>query len=298
MVSDGVLSPSHRVEWKRALRDAWLLWIGAAALALPTLLTLAREYWSIETGGHGPIVLATGIWLIVRARHDVVAAARPGHSTLAGLGLGACLLGYVFSRMTGWLGVECMCVYGAFIAIFYYHAGARALRLLWFPLVYFVFMFPQPETLILPLSHVLKLGLTSSAVSLLSSLGYQVGQGGVVIYIDQYELLVATACSGLNSLIGLGAIGVFYAYIRYDGNWRASWPLLVLIAPIAIVANFIRVLVLILVTHYFGDHVAQVYVHDIAGVMLFSLAVAMMMGAAAGIDWVRERRTPRGELRA
>lgn len=275
---------------RRIVARGWFLWLGAAILALPTLATLAREYWSIETGGHGPIVLATGIWLLARQRHAVAAVAERGDPRLTALLLVPALIGYVFARITGMLGIECMGVYVAFAAIFYYHAGWRALRLLWFPLVYLLFMFPQPETLILPFSHMLKLGLSSAAVSLLSWLGYPVGHGGVVIYVDRYELLMATACSGLNSLIGLGAIGIFYAYMRYDGDWRASLPLLLTLAPIAVFANFVRVLLLILVTWYFGERVAQVYVHDIAGILLFMLAVALLLLADAIIGHVRRRR--------
>lgn len=282
--------PVSLADARRILARAWFLWLGVAFFALPTLVTLAREYWSIETGGHGPIVLATGIWLLVRQRHAVAVVAEPGDPRLTTLLLAPALIGYVFARITGMLGIECMGVYVAFAAIFYHHAGWRALRLLWFPLVYLLFMFPQPETLILPFSHLLKLGLSGAAVSLLSWLGYPVGHGGVVIYVDRYELLMATACSGLNSLIGLGAIGIFYAYMRYDGNWRASLPLLLSLAPIAVFANFVRVLLLILVTWYCGERVAQVYVHDIAGILLFMLAVALLLLTDAIIGHVRRRR--------
>ena len=279
-----------RSHMRQMLMRGWFLWLGAAILAVPTLVKLAQEYWSIETGGHGPIVLATGVWLLIRQRHAIAAVARPGDARITALLLVPALLGYVFARITGMLGIECMGVYVAFAAIFYFHAGWAAVRLLWFPLVYFLFMFPQPETLILPFSHVLKLGLSSAAVSLLSQFGYPVGHGGVVIYVDRYELLVATACSGLNSLIGLGAIGVFYAYFRFNGNWRASLPLLLVLPFIAVFANFIRVLLLILVTYYFGERVAQVYVHDVAGMMLFMLAMAMLLGADALIQRIRHRR--------
>lgn len=268
---------------------SWMLWLGAAALAVPTIVRLAQGYWSDETGGHGPIVLATGIWLFVRARHDVAAVARPGVAWLAWFVFWGSLLGYLLARNTGMLGVECLGVYGMFLAVFYYHAGYPGVRLLWFPLIYLLFMFPQPETLILPLSQVLKLGLSGAAVSVLSAFGYAVGNGGVVIYVDQYELLVASACSGLNSMIGLSAICVFYAYIRYGGDWRASLPLLVTVLPIALFANFVRVLVLILVTHYFGIRVAEAYIHDIAGIMLFALAVAMMLGVDTLLEWRRAR---------
>jgi exosortase len=292
VIARDVRTPSGSLaERGRRVASAWLLWIGAAALIIPTIMQLAQQYWSAEEGGHGPIVLATGVWLLVRSRHAVRAVAQPGNPFLSFLALGASLLGYVFAHMTGMLGPQSLCVYVALLAIFYYHAGWRAVRLLWFPLVYFLFMLPQPETLILPLTHALKLGLSTAAVSVLGAFGYAVGHGGVVLYVDQYELLVASACSGMNSLIGLGSIGVFYAYLRYDGDWRAAAPLLLAIVPIALIANFVRVLLLLLVTHYFGIRIAYTYVHDMAGIIMFTIAVTLLLCTDRLISWRRERRT-------
>lgn len=291
LAHDAALTSARRANDLRRLQSAWLLWLGAASLIVPTIAELAQQYWSIEEGSHGPIVLATGVWLLLRARMSVRAVAVPGSPAVAFVAFGGSMVGYIFAHMTGMLGPQALCVYVAFLAVFYYHAGWRALRLLWFPLVYLLFMLPQPETLILPLTHALKLGLSTAAVWLLSSLGYAVGHGGVVLYVDQYELLVASACSGMNSLVGLGAIGVVYAYLRYDGNWRVSAPLLLAIAPIALLANFLRVLILILVTHYFGAEVAQMYVHDMAGIIMFAIAVLLLLCADGLLSWFRGHRT-------
>ena len=275
----------------------WFLWISMAVLAVPTMVHLAQEFWSIETGGHGPVVLATGLWLLARLRGRIALAAKPGNLFFAVFVLTGSLVGYILARITGMLGVECLGMFGALLAIFYLYNGWSATKLTWFPLLYLLFMFPLPETLILPVSHALKLFLSTMAVRLFSLFGYQIGQGGVVIYVDQYELLIATACSGMNSLIGLGVIGIFYAYMRYDGNLKASWPLLIAIAPIAIVSNFIRVCVLIWVTHTFGDRVAQIYIHDIAGVLVFAVAVLGLLGVDNAMVYVAKhasiRRTSR-----
>jgi len=273
---------------------SWLLWLGALSLCLPTLVQLAQGFWSTEHGGHGPIVLATGIWLLVRARGKIRQVAAPGHPGLAIFLFLSFCMAYVLARMTGMLGIECLAAYGALASVFYYHAGIAAVRLVWFPLIYLLFLFPLPETIVLPLGRVLKMTLSSSAVTLLSALGYSVGQAGVVIYVDHYELLVENACSGMNSLIGLGVIGIFYAYVRYDGSWRASWPLLACVIPIALFSNFVRVLTLILITHYLGDDIAQTYAHDLAAISVFAIAVACLFAMDSLITWLRlRRRQPR-----
>src|SRR3546814_8088708 len=54
----------------------WFGLAGIAVMALPTLLSLGRETWSTEAGAHGPIVLATGIWLFWRCWPGWVGAGR------------------------------------------------------------------------------------------------------------------------------------------------------------------------------------------------------------------------------
>jgi len=250
-----------------------MLQLGIAIIAMPTLVRLATQLWSTEDGAHGPIILVTGLWLFFRSLPKIALVARPGNARIAmGMFL-LSLIGYVFARITSMLGVECLALLAALISVYYYHVGWPGLRLTLFPFVYLLFMFPMPETITLPITHFLKLQLSDLAVSLLSWLGYEVGRGGVIIYIDQYELFVKDSCSGMNSLIGLSSIGIFYAYLQYNGRWKDSWPLLIAIAPIAVSSNFIRLMIMILVTHYEGDETAQHYVHDPAAAILFTAAM-------------------------
>src|SRR3546814_2839030 len=57
----------------------WFGLAGIAVMALPTLLSLGRETWSTEAGAHGPIVLATGIWLFWRCWPEWVGTAQAGN---------------------------------------------------------------------------------------------------------------------------------------------------------------------------------------------------------------------------
>jgi len=48
--------------------------------------------------------------------------------------------------------------------------------------------------------------------------------------------------------------------------------------PVAIISNFVRVLVLVLVTYHFGDAMAQGFVHDFAGLLMFAVALITIFG--------------------
>ena len=72
----------------------WLTVAGLAALTIPTFITLGREVWSAEGGVQGPIVLATGAWMLARQRETIEALRRPGSVLLGALFLLATLAFY------------------------------------------------------------------------------------------------------------------------------------------------------------------------------------------------------------
>jgi exosortase len=94
--------------------------------------------------------------------------------------------------------------------------------------------------------------------------------------ISSYQLMVKDACSGMNSIFALSAIGVFYFYaFRWDTKIRGLL-LLAAIVPITIIANFIRVVALVLFAYYGGIDAVEGTLHDLTGIGLFVLAVMLM----------------------
>jgi exosortase len=269
--------------------EHWALIVGALALAIPTMMSVAKLSWSTEQGAHGPIMLATGIWLIGQRRREIAPLVRPGNLALSIALLLATLTIYVVARVTDTLELEGPAMYAALVICFYAYCGSQALRLLWFPIFYLLFVFPPPDSVLAMLTQPLKLQISRLAVDLLDMLGYPVGRTGVVIQVAQYDVLVAAACAGLNSIISLSAIGLFYVYVRHNANWRYALLLMLVILPMAIVANFIRVLLIILMTYYFGDAVAQGFLHEFAGLTMFLVALLGIIGFDILLQPLRRR---------
>ena len=255
------------------LATHWFLLLGLLTMIVPTMIDVARQSWSTEQGAHGPIVLATGIWLVAILRREFVPLIRPGNLGLALLVLIPSLVVYAVARISTTLELEGFALYCSMVAVFYAICGPRVVRLLWFPTVYFIFLFPPPDSFVAVLTQPLKLGISRAAVDLLDQFGMPIARKGVMIQVDQYEILVAAACAGLNSIISLSAIGLFYIYMRHNANWRYALLLMLAILPVAILANFVRVLLLILITYYFGDALAQGFLHGFAGMLMFSIAL-------------------------
>jgi exosortase len=279
----------------RTWRSHWLLYLGVAAMIIPTMIEVARESWSTEQGAHGPIVLATGIWLVAILRKQVTPLVRPGNIALTLAILIPSLLVYIVARITTTLELEGFALYCAMVAIFYGMCGQRVLRAMWFPTFYFAFLFPPPDNVVATITQPLKLGISRAAVGLLDSFGMSIARKGVIIQVDQYDILVAAACAGLNSIISLSAIGLFYIYMRHNANWRYAVLLMLAIVPVALLANFVRVLLLILITYYLGDSYAQGFLHGFAGMVMFTVALLGIFGIdqlASPLRARLEKRTP------
>jgi exosortase len=250
-----------------------ILALGLAVLVLPTMYEVARVSWSSEQGGHGPLVLATGIWLLWRELKAAAPERRPGMLIPGVLALCACVTIFILARITGILEIEAFAMYGALIASAYLLFGGAVIRSIWFPLVYLAFTLPPPDTVVAAVTQPIKIAISSGTVSLLHALGYPVASSGVMIYIGQYQLLVAAACAGLNSIVTLGALCLFYVYLRHRSNFTAFLVISVAAIPIAMFSNFVRVLALVLITYYFGESAAQGFVHDFAGLLMFAVAL-------------------------
>jgi exosortase/archaeosortase family protein len=83
------------------------------------------------------------------------------------------------------------------------------------------------------------------------------------------------------------AIGLCYVHLNRSSGTLHSALLAAAIIPIAILANFVRVVGLVLLTYYFGDGVAQGIGHDFAGVTTFVLALAGLFAADTAISFFR-----------
>ena len=261
----------------------WLLCLGILAIVLPTMAFVATETWATEQGGHGPIVLSTGLWLLVRQWPDRNMLAPPSAFKVA-LFFVPLLLLYLAARVIQIVEIEGFVMYALLVVTLYSFTGFAVVQSLWFPLFYLLFTFPPPESVVAVVTQPLKIGISQAAIDFLYWLGYPIAGAGVTIQISQYQLLVAEACAGLNSLISLSAISLFYVYMRHQMNWRYAAVLMVAIVPVAIFANFVRVLVLILLTYYSGEAAAQGFLHNFAGLTMFvtALIAIFAIDAAAG----------------
>jgi exosortase len=258
------------------LADGWWLAAPYALLAVPTTISLAQQDWSREFGAYGPIVLATGLWLLWREWPGLRAQARPGSGWITWPVLGLSVALYIFGRAFDFLTLETAGGYGVGLAILNDKLGLRALRKCWFPLLYLAFVIPIPNSFLADVTAPLKEFVSYISTSLLAHVGLPVVREGVTIYVAQYQLLVEDACSGMNSIVGLIAVGLLYIYLMRGASVAYSLLLVALVVPIAILTNVLRIMTLILLTYFAGNDVAQGFLHFTTGMVLFGVALILV----------------------
>jgi exosortase B len=256
-----------------------LLLASIVAAYVPTFVTLAQGPWQTEQEGHGPLILAAAIWLVWQSRDKLRTATLSPSPVLGWLVLLLGLVILVLSRNQDiWfleVASEIPVLAGSVLLL----AGWNALRILAFPIGFLIFSAPAPGWMVDAATVPLKVLISDLVTNGLYAAGYPIAQNGVVIQIGPYQLLVQDACSGMNSIFALSAIGVFYVYaFRWHEKIRAL-ILLSLIIPITITANFLRVVTLVLIAHYGGVEMIEGVIHDLTGIALFIVAVGLMFAS-------------------
>lgn len=257
-----------------------LVALGTALLLLyaPMLWQLQRQYWPQPALSHGPLVLLAVVGLLLAAslrqhRLGLPVQPRPGAGlALLAVGLLAHGLGSLF--VTVQLSVLSLAPLLAGISLTL--GGTALLRAQSFGLGFLLFLVPWPDWMTDPLMQPLKLAVSGSAEQLLHGLGYPVARQGVMLNVGPYRLLVEDACAGMNSLFMLEAFGLLYLHVlRHDSAWR-NGLLALLIVPVSFASNVARVLVLALLTVHAGDAVAQGFMHECSGLLLFLAALLLL----------------------
>ena len=263
-----------------------MLALGWAVLYGQTYATLATTIWSRDEQGHGPIILAVALWLLWQKREALISMpARPA-PLLGAVLFGLAMLLYVVGRSQAVLLFEVGSQIPLLIGMLLLLKGRAAVRLLWFPIFFLLFMVPLPATWVAAVTTPLKTVVSAVASDLLYIGGYPVGRVGVILTVGPYQLLVADACAGLNSMFTLEALGMLYMQLMNYTSAARNIFLAIVIIPISFVANVVRVMILVLVTYHFGDEAGQGFVHSFAGMVLFLVALTLILATDGLINVV------------
>ncbi|MBK1718319.1 VPLPA-CTERM-specific exosortase XrtD [Thiocystis violacea] len=271
----------------------WLL----VALAVGLVVGIFRDglagmlaAWEREEYSHGymlPLVAAFLVW-----QKSTLLARMPFETSW--LGVLVTFFG-LFVYVAGELGTLYTVIqYGLLITLgglLLSFMGIRAFRLILPAYVLLFFTVPLPNFLYNNLSSQLQLISSELGVAVIRLFGIPVFLEGNVIDLGNYQLQVVEACSGLRYLFPLTALG-FIAAVLFRG---AMWKKVVLFLstlPITVLMNSFRIGVIGVLVNYQGIGMAEGFLHDFEGWIVFMSCAALLVLEMALLARLGRNRMP------
>jgi exosortase B len=278
---------------KPCIQVWWGIWAGLAVLTALFLFDFYALLWAHGEKLDNALILLIAVGLLVQHSRAVNCLATPHRPLLSGALLLVGLLLFVVGRSQTILFFEAFSLVLILLATLYVSGGSASLRVFWFPLVLLLFVPPLPGVFVDAFTGELKQYVSLWVEGLLYFLGYPIARDGVILLVGPYQMMVADACSGMNSIFSLAAIGLVYLYVTPKPGIGRIAILLASILPIAILANAIRVLLLVLITYHLGYAAGQGFAHTLAHILLFLSAVGLLIGIDSALALITNSRWKR-----
>ena len=263
-----------------------LLWGAFILLYFSTFVDLYQSRWENIDYTHAYIVLPVALFLAWLRRAEVKAVlgiAVSAADTARGLALIvlAALMFLLGTRM-GFLTITTLSLVPMIFGIIFYRYNGRLARVLMFPILYLLLLVPPPlgilDAITLPMRHI-----TSAAAAAILGTFLPVHREGMMIYIQDTQIFVGAPCSGFRSLVTMFALALVYVHvIRMEGARRLV--LLASVVPLAMFGNMVRVVVLSLITCFFGKEAGEGFFHNFSGFVIFTIMMSGLLLVAKLID--------------
>ncbi len=258
----------------------WMAISGVSALAIilwaywPTLASMVGEWRRQPDYSHGFLVPPIALFFLWSRRRAFPAGQMRtciwGMALLLAATAGRVLAGrYYLEPLDGW--TFPIAVAGAVWMLY----GTAFLKWSWPAIVFLWFMTPIPYSAERWLSVPLQTVVTQLSTASLVMLGQGAISEGNVILLGDNSLFVDEACSGLRIFVGIFALA--FAFVLFS-RWSWWQKLMVLLAalPVAIVANFSRIVVTGLLYQWVSGEAGRKFSHDVAGFVMIPLAAALL----------------------
>ncbi len=241
--------------------------LASVAVFSQTWLAMANMWASTEDFSHGFLIPLISGWLVYRLLGDLPAPSKKGR--LLGL---ACVVLSLLTWIAGEVaGVGLVAKFGvialvpsAFIALY----GRTAAWSLLFPLAFLFFMLPIGAGL----TPLLMEWTADATIWALKISGIPVFRKGLFFELPTGNWSVVEACSGLRYLIAAIVLSTLFAYLNFT-NWRPRVMFVVLASIIALVSNWLRAYLIVLLGHFSGMKIGVGDDHVVYGWIFFGITM-------------------------
>lgn len=230
--------------------------------------------WESPQYSHGyliPLFSLVLLWLRFQPFEPATTGARWAGVGLLALGLSARLGATLFALVIPEMLTFLPCLFGIFLLV----GGWSLLRWSWPALAFLVFMYPLPDFVERGLLDPLQSLATRASTFCLQTLGFPAFSEGNRIIINDLEMGVVDACSGLRMLTIFTAIAVAVTMVIERPIWERVVIFLSAI-PIALAVNVIRITVTGILYRTTTKEIADKVFHDLAGWVMMPLALGLL----------------------
>ncbi len=266
-------------DWQ--MRAAW-----TAGLSLLLGFVFADfQRWSAEPQySHGFVIPLMAVGLGIFRRHKLTSGRAKCHSA----GLFLIVVGVILRLIARYLFVELAdcagllaCIAGISLLVW----GRHLTLAIWPAIAFLAFMFPLPYSLEQLLSAPLQLFGASQAAWYIQAMGIPAIAQGSMIMMEDVQLCVAEACSGMRMLMVFVAISAATMIISQRTRWEKVLILFSSI-PIAVACNIARIVATAAAHHWLGSETADLVFHDLSGWMMMPAAMVLLFLELRLLDWV------------
>jgi exosortase len=152
--------------------------------------------------------------------------------------------------------------------------GMQRTRAIAFPLAFLAFALPIPLAFTEQIHWQLRQLVTAVTATVVPWFGIPVYVEGTTLHMAEGALQVADACSGFSTLYAALAVACLTAYSAPSTGRRAL--VLASAVPLAIGANLLRVIALVLLVVWQGSGILDTFVHPLSGMLTFALALPVI----------------------
>jgi exosortase len=253
------------------------------------LKNLVLQWWSDPDYSHGFFVPLFSAYILWRQRERwMKTEIKPSNFGLL------VMLGAIGLLLVGSLGAELFTTRFSLLLLLagmiLFLAGWKLLRAVFFPLAFLIFMIPLPAIVYNQITFPLQLIASRLATFWLEAVHVPVLRDGNVLIFSNYSLEVVEACSGVRSLMTLISLAVIYGYFMESRRW-VRYVLVILMVPIAIVSNAIRIVGAGIMAHRFGPARAEGFLHEFSGWVIFLAALLLLFVSHWILRHIRKAQT-------
>jgi exosortase len=170
------------------------------------------------------------------------------------------------------------CWVGGFVTCF----GISGTRTVLFPLCFLIFAIPLPEALLARLITVLQYASAKVAYLLLTLTPLPIFRDGLTLTLPDLTIEVADECSSIRSSMALLITCVLASHVLLR-RWWSKAVVLLLVYPLAVFKNGVRIAALCLLTIYVDEGFLTGNLHTRGGVVFFGLALIMLIAVLWGL---------------